>query len=98
MAPIARVLLLIPTASYRAPDFMAAARTLGVEVVVGSDHRSTLADLAPGRTLSLETEAIPAALAHGAVIGVSECEGPFYDIGTPGGYRSFCDAVKAGMI
>ena len=52
----------------------------------------------PGRTLSLETEAIPAALAHGAVIGVSECEGPFYDIGTPGGYRSFCDAVKAGMI
>ena len=53
MPAIARVLLLIPTASYRAPDFMAAARTLGVEVVVGSDYRSTLADLAPGRTLPL---------------------------------------------
>lgn len=52
----------------------------------------------PGQAMSLEREAIPAALAHGAVIGVSECEGPFYDIGTPGGYRSFCDAVKAGVV
>ena len=47
------MLLLIPTASYRAPDFMAAARSLGVEVVVGSEQRQALADAVPGRTLEL---------------------------------------------
>ena len=44
-----RVLLLIPTASYRAPDFMAAASKLGLEVVVGSDRGQPLAELFPGR-------------------------------------------------
>lgn len=29
---------LLPTATYRAPDFLAAARRLGVEVVVGSEE------------------------------------------------------------
>ena len=47
------MLLLIPSASYRAPDFMAAARTLGVEVIVGSEQRQALADAVPGRTLTL---------------------------------------------
>ena len=47
------MLLIIPSASYRAPDFMAAATTLGVEVVVGSDHRSSLEAIAPGATLAL---------------------------------------------
>jgi hypothetical protein len=37
-----RVMLLIPSASYRAPDFMEAAARLGVEVVVGTDRRSPL--------------------------------------------------------
>jgi biotin carboxylase len=32
-----RVLLLVPSATYRAGDFLAAARSLGAEVVVGSD-------------------------------------------------------------
>ena len=36
---MARVLLLLPTASYRAADFLAAARALGVEVVVASERR-----------------------------------------------------------
>ncbi len=49
----ARVLLLIPSASYRAPDFMDAASTLDVEVVVGSDERSPLEDLRPGKNVAL---------------------------------------------
>ena len=49
-----RLLLLIPTTSYRVADFMAAAERLGVEVVVGSDERSVLEDFAPGRTLTLD--------------------------------------------
>lgn len=38
-----RVLLLLPTSTYRAPDFVAAAARLGVEVVVGSEHEQALA-------------------------------------------------------
>jgi biotin carboxylase len=38
-----RVLLLLPTSTYRAPDFVAAAARLGVEVVVGSEHRQAMA-------------------------------------------------------
>lgn len=45
---MARVLLLIPSASYRAPDFMEAAARLGVEVVVGTDRRSPLEGAARG--------------------------------------------------
>jgi biotin carboxylase len=41
---MSRVLLLIPSASYRAPDFMEAAARLDVDVVVGSDRRNPLAD------------------------------------------------------
>src|SRR3954449_13029098 len=36
---VARGLLLLPTATYRAADFLAAARTLGAEVVVASERR-----------------------------------------------------------
>jgi biotin carboxylase len=39
---VARVLLILPTATYRAPDFMAAARKLGVEVVIASEHRQAM--------------------------------------------------------
>ena len=38
-----RVLLLLPTATYRATDFVAAARALGAEVVVASEHRQAMA-------------------------------------------------------
>jgi biotin carboxylase len=38
-----RILLLLPTATYRAPDFIEAADRLGVDVVVGSEHRQALA-------------------------------------------------------
>jgi biotin carboxylase len=40
---VPRVALLLPAASYRAPDFVEAARRLGVEVVVASDERQTWA-------------------------------------------------------
>ena len=48
-----RVMLLIPTASYRAPDFMSAADQLGLDVVVASDVDQPLADMYPGRWLTL---------------------------------------------
>ncbi|MFI5047602.1 MAG: ATP-grasp domain-containing protein [Acidimicrobiia bacterium] len=38
-----RVLLLLPTSTYRAPDFMDAAQRLGVEVVVGSEAEQAMA-------------------------------------------------------
>jgi biotin carboxylase len=48
---MARVLLLLPSATYRAPDFLAAAGSLGVEVVVASDHRQAMADAMGDRAL-----------------------------------------------
>ncbi len=49
-----RVMLLIPSASYRAPDFMAAASKLGVEVVVGTDQANPLQDGESGRLVELD--------------------------------------------
>ncbi|TMD25256.1 MAG: ATP-grasp domain-containing protein, partial [Chloroflexi bacterium] len=53
-----RVLLLIPSRTYRTHDFMAAASRLEVEVVVGSEHRPALAGLMDGRHLRLDFENI----------------------------------------
>ena len=49
-----RVLLLIPTTSYKARDFLAAAERIRVQVVVGSNRRQALEDVAPGNTLTLD--------------------------------------------
>jgi len=38
------VVFLLPTTTYRATDFLAAARSLGVDVVIASDHLSPTAD------------------------------------------------------
>jgi len=43
-----RVLLLIPTTSYKAQAFMDAAERLGVEVLVGTDRRQALETTMPG--------------------------------------------------
>jgi len=51
---MARVLLLIPSRTYRTHDFMTAASRLDVEVVVGSEHRPALAGLMDGRHLRLD--------------------------------------------
>jgi biotin carboxylase len=39
---VARVLLILPSSTYRARDFLAAARNLGVAVTVATDHQATL--------------------------------------------------------
>jgi biotin carboxylase len=51
---MSRLLLLLPTRTYRASDFMEAAARLGVEVVVGSDRKQALADVSPGQHLLLD--------------------------------------------
>jgi biotin carboxylase len=63
---VARVLLLLPSATYRAPDFLAAAVALGVDVVVGSDRRQAMADTLGDRALVVpfgHPEAAAAAIA-----------------------------------
>jgi len=48
------VLLLLPTTTYRAHDFIKAATRLGAETVVGSDQRQALQDLQPTRGLTID--------------------------------------------
>ena len=49
-----RALLLIPSTSYRARDYLEAARRLDIEIVVGSDHSQALEAFSAGRSLALE--------------------------------------------
>ena len=49
-----RLLLLIPSTSYRAADFLAAAQRLGVEVAVGSDRAQVLEAYSEGRTATFD--------------------------------------------
>ena len=49
-----RVLLLLPTRTYRATDFLDAALKLDVEVVVASEEPATTAELSPRDTLVLD--------------------------------------------
>lgn len=51
---MARILLLLPSATYRAADFLEAARALDVEVVVASEQRQTLAGAMGDRALHLD--------------------------------------------
>lgn len=54
MSRVERVLLLLPTSTYRTRDFLDAAESLGVEVVVGSEEASTLESVQLGRLLTLD--------------------------------------------
>jgi biotin carboxylase len=47
------VLLVLPSATYRAPDFLDAAARLGAEVVVGSEHRQALSESMGDRAITL---------------------------------------------
>jgi biotin carboxylase len=77
-----RVLLLLPTTTYRTQAFLDAARRLGVEVVCASERPSTLEALAPDNLLTLDFEDIAgtadtvrrfaARLPIDAVIGVDD--------------------------
>ncbi len=57
-----RILLLLPTGTYRAADFLAAAARLGVDVVVGSEHRQALAGFMGDRAVVVPLEAGDAAV------------------------------------
>src|SRR5688500_1913075 len=50
---MSRVLLILPSGTYRAPDFVAAANTLGVELVIGSDQ-ALATDAAGERSVVLD--------------------------------------------
>ena len=54
MGGSARLLLLLPTRTYRTEDFIDAARTLGVDLVCASEKPSTLEALAPDSLLTLD--------------------------------------------
>lgn len=49
-----RILLLLPTRTYRTSDFLAAADRLGVDVVVGAERRNALESLSYGGTLRVD--------------------------------------------
>ncbi len=49
-----RVLLLMPSTTYHAADFMRAAARLGVPVTVGTDGSQAFQDLVPGSTITLD--------------------------------------------
>ncbi|MEO8897282.1 MAG: ATP-grasp domain-containing protein [Candidatus Dormibacter sp.] len=77
-----RVMLVLPTATYRAAAFLGAVDALGVDCVIASDEAPTLAGLMAGRVLALDLgrpdAAAAAALAFAqqwpidAVVGVDE--------------------------
>src|SRR3954464_4590970 len=52
-SPVSRLLLVLPSATYRATDFVDAAAKLGAEVVVGSEHRQALSDSMGDRAVVL---------------------------------------------
>lgn len=56
-----RVLLLLPTATYRAPDFIAAARALDVEIVVASEEMPVLAATMGDRAVAVPLDDADAA-------------------------------------
>ncbi len=59
---MSRVLLILPTATYRAPDFLAAARALGVEVVVGSEQPQALASAMGDRSVVVPLDDLETAM------------------------------------
>ena len=61
-----RILLLLPTTTYRTPDFLEAARSLGLEVTVASERASALEGVNPEGLLTLDPRE-PAACARRAV-------------------------------
>ena len=59
---MARVLLLLPTETYRAKDFLGAAARLGVDVVVGSPRRQAMAGAMGDRAVVVPLSAVDAAV------------------------------------
>lgn len=65
-----RVLLILPTGTYRATDFVRAASVLGAEVVVASEHRQAMAATMEDRALVLPLDRPEAAAA--AIVAFAE--------------------------
>jgi biotin carboxylase len=69
---VARLLLLVPSATYRARDFLDAARALGVDVVIGTEQAHALQEVMGSRTLEVPlddpAEAARVIVAHDAVV------------------------------
>jgi len=63
-----RVLLLLPTTTYRTHDFLDAARTLGVDIVCASEKPSTFESHAPDNLLTLDFDDPDAAAAKVAAL------------------------------
>ena len=55
---------MVPATCYRASDFLDAARRLGVEDVVGSNHRQVLEEFSRGRIMTLRFEPIEQSIAE----------------------------------
>jgi biotin carboxylase len=68
---MARVLLLVPSATYRVADFLEAARTLDVDVVIGGDESHALAGLMGSGSVQIPLDDPPGAadaiVAHDSV-------------------------------
>jgi len=56
---VPRILLLLPTSTYRAPDFVRAATRLGLEVVVGSDEMPVLMAQSEAESASERAMVVP---------------------------------------
>jgi biotin carboxylase len=71
---VARLLLLVPSATYRARDFLDAARALDVDVVIGTEQAHALGELMGAHSLEVPlddpTEAARVIVAHDAVFPV----------------------------
>ncbi|NIS38456.1 hypothetical protein GWN91_04730, partial [Candidatus Saccharibacteria bacterium] len=48
-----RILLVLPSTTYRTHAFMSAAQKMDIDLVVASDHRQAMAELVPDTTLAL---------------------------------------------
>ena len=59
---VPRILLLLPTATYRASDFVVAASRLAVDVVVGSEHRQALSGTMGDRAIVVPLADVDAAV------------------------------------
>lgn len=53
---VSRILLILPSSTYRASDFIDAAAALDAEVVIGCDERQTMSDTMGTRALELDLE------------------------------------------
>lgn len=52
--PVSRILLILPSETYRASDFLSASQALGADLVVASEHRQTMSETMGDRSLVVD--------------------------------------------